>query len=133
MTKLFGVKMQKLLIVALLIFPSFTSAIPSKEKFMIKTELQVGDQTIFPRVLVLNGETATVDIDSLRFELQPLLIKANDIQIKAKVFRLTNGEAELISSPIVKARLGEKISISAASLDGSQTQLSLKMIAHKQK
>lgn len=125
--------MKKILLIFLLFLPCVSYAIPSKEKLMIKSVLQVGDQTIFPRILVLNGEIATVEIDSIRFELQPLMGKSNDILIKARVFKLTNGEAELISSPTVQTKLGERVSINTATEDGSKTQLSLKMMAQRQK
>ncbi|OGQ35991.1 MAG: hypothetical protein A3F16_08210 [Deltaproteobacteria bacterium RIFCSPHIGHO2_12_FULL_43_9] len=121
--------MNALLVAFLLMMPVSPFSIPTKDKLMIRSELKVGEQTIFPRLLILDGEKASVEIDSLHFELQPSIVGSNDVVIKARVFRLVDGEEELISSPVIKAKLGEKVSITTS--EGKKLEMNLKLVAQR--
>lgn len=125
--------MKMLLVVLLLAISTDSFAIPTKDTLIINSELRVGEQTIFPRLMILDGEKASVEIDSLHFELQPSLVGSNSVVIRAKVFRLIDGDKELISSPVIKAELGKRVSITTSSADGKRLEMNLKLIAHKSK
>ena len=124
-----GVAMNALLVAFLLMMPVSPFSIPTKDKLMIRSELKVGEQGIFPRLLIRAREKASVEIDSLHFELQPSIVGSNDVVIKARVFRLVDGEEELISSPVIKAKLGEKVSITTS--EGKKLEMNLKLVAQR--
>lgn len=124
--------MKLLLVIWSLALANISYSMPTKDKLMIKSVLQVGDQTIFPSVMVFNGETAIVEIDSLRLELQPSIVD-DDVLIKTKVFKLIKGEAILLSSPKVLAKFGKKVSITTYSDDNRESKINLRLTAQRSK
>ncbi len=122
--------MKKVLFLSIFIM----ACISAQAAYEIQTEMQISDNhPLLGKVIVNDGEKATLKFDHLAIELIPKNYEVDAVDLQANIIQTKNGEGKVLSRPRIITQLGKSAEISQQNDQGDKFRLKVVILKNDSK